>query len=241
VPEATVVAWYDALPADLAGLVGRVQGLLGRELAGFEPRNPRQVHATVIRLDPGSDLAGLLGHLHAVFSAAPLRIQFGGFSDRDHAFASRSKRLYERSLTMQQGLVTLIGWPVEERSGSPTAGRGSGPAEAEPLQVLGEVRRDCQRFGAVHKYHGAGRATDPDAYMVVGEYDQAGTTPAELERAAGKVRAWLRRRPVRVRMGAGELRAVVYADRRLPPESTVALPLGRPGAHAEVARLLRRR
>ena len=233
-PEATVVAYYDALPADLAALVGTVQGRLGRDLAGFRPRSLRQVHATVIRIDPGSDLAGLLGHLHAVFSAAPLLIQFGGFADRDHAFASRSRRLHERSLTLHQGLATLIGWPVRERAG------GTRPAQAEPLQVLGEVRRGCQRFGAVYKYHAAGSATDPDAYLVVGEYDRAGTSAAELERAAGRLRARLGRQPVRVPMGAGRLSVVVYADRRLPPESTVALPLGRPGVHAEVARLLRR-
>jgi hypothetical protein len=41
VREATVVAYYDALPADLADLVGRVQGWVGQELAGFEPWNPQ--------------------------------------------------------------------------------------------------------------------------------------------------------------------------------------------------------
>ncbi len=219
-----MVAYYDALPADLAGLVARVQRWLGQELAGFRPRSLRQVHATLIALDPEADLAGVLGHLRAVFSAAPLRIQFGGFADRDYGFASRSRRLYERSLTLHQGLATLIGWPVGTKG--------------EPVLVLDEVRSGCRRFGVVHKYHQAAGAADPDAYMVVGEYDQAADDAAGLERAAREVRARLRRDPVRTRTGVEELRVVAYADRRLPPESTVALPLGRSGVHRELLRLL---
>jgi hypothetical protein len=59
--------------------------------------------------------------------------------------------------------------------------------------VLDEVRRGCRRFGVVHKYHQAAGVADPDAYMVVGEYDQATDDAAGLERAAREVRARLRR------------------------------------------------
>jgi hypothetical protein len=47
----------------------------------------------------------------------------------------------------------VIGWPVEH--GRPTA-------------RLGELRRDCARFGVIHKYHRGTTALDPDAYLVVG-------------------------------------------------------------------------
>jgi hypothetical protein len=228
--EAAVVAYYDALPADLAGLVARVQALAGQGIASFAPRSLREVHATIIGLgplDPGVDLPGLLDHLRTVFAAAPLRIRFGGFADRDYGLASRSRRLYERSLTLHQGLAMMIGWPVTTAH--------------EPLPALDQIRRACQRFGVVHKYHDAAGATDPDAYMVVGEYDQNASATDELDQVAHRVRQVLGRDPVAVRTSAEELQVVVYRDRRLPRQETVALPLRRLGVHTEVLRLLARR
>jgi hypothetical protein len=227
VREGAVVAYYDALPTELAGLVARVQALLGHDIAGFEPRSLREVHATVIRLGPpgpGVDLPGLLDHLRARFAAVPLHVRFGGFADRDYAMASRSRRLYERSLTLHQGLATLIGWPVD--------------ADNEPLLVLDELRRACQRFGVVHKYHDTAGTTDPDAYMVIGAYDQAATATAQLEEVARELRRVLRRDPVTVRTGVEQLRVVAYTDRRLPRQETVALPLDQREAHTEALRLL---
>ena len=225
--EAAVVAYYDGLPPDLASLVAKVQRLVGHGVASFAPRSLREVHATVIRLGPpgpGRDLPGLLDHLGTVFAAEPLRVHFGGFTDRDYAFASRSRRLYERSLILHQGLATMIGWPV-------------GTAH-EPVPVLDQVRRSCQRFGVVHKYHDAPGATDPDAYMVVGEYDPNACGANQLDEVARGVREELRRHPVAVRMSPEELQVVVYTDRRLPRQETIALPLRRSELHAEVVRLL---
>jgi hypothetical protein len=246
--QASVVAFYDAVPARLAGLITRVQRLAAHEIASFAPRSLRQVHATIIAVDPvgprssqrrgpsvappdsGMDLSGLLDHLRGVFAAAPLQIQFGGFADRDYAFTSRSKRLYERSLTLQQGLVTLIGWPV-----------GTASAGAEPLQVLDAIRRGCQAFGVAHKYHDAPETIDPDLYIVVGDYDHGAASTGELEQAARAARRMLRRHPVRIRAGMEELQAVAYTDRRLPTASSIALPLASPTVHTELARLLQQR
>jgi hypothetical protein len=140
---------------------------------------------------------------------------------------SRSRRLYERSLTLHQGLATMIGWPVTTAH--------------EPLLALDQIRRTCQRFGVVHKYHDPQGATDPDAYMVVGEYDQNASATGEPDEVARTVRQALRRDPVAVRTSAEELWVVVYTDRRLPRQDTIALPLHRPGVHTEVLRLLARR
>jgi hypothetical protein len=228
--EGAVVAYYDAVPADLARLVAKVQRLVGQGIASFAPRSLREVHATIIGLGPlgpGVDLPGLLDHLRAAFSAAPLQIGFGGFADRDYGFASRSRRLYERSLTLHQGQATMIGWPVTTAH--------------EPLLALDQIRRTCQRFGVVHKYHDPQGATDPDAYMVVGEYDQNASATGEPDEVARTVRQALRRDPVAVRTSAEELWVVVYTDRRLPRQETIALPLHRPGVHTEVLRLLARR
>ena len=175
--EGAVVAWYDTMPAELASLVARVQALAGQGIASFAPRSLREVHATIIGLGPpgpGVDLPGLLDHLRAAVSTGPLQIRFGGFADRDHAFASRSRRLFERSLTLHQGLATMIGWPIDTAH--------------EPVPVLDQIRRSCQRFGIVHKYHDAVGATDPDAYLVVGGYDQDASATDELDEVARRVR-----------------------------------------------------
>jgi hypothetical protein len=108
------------------------------------------------------------------------------------------------------------------------------------VPVLDQVRRSCQRFGVVHKYHDAPGATDPDAYMVVGEYDQNACGANQLDEVARGVREELRRHPIAVRMSPEELQVVVYTDRRLPRQETIALPLRRSELHAEVVRLLGR-
>ncbi len=98
----------------------------------------------------------------------------------------------------------MIGWPVER--GRPTA-------------RLGELRRECARFGVIHKYHRGTDALDPDAYMVLGglEPDLGPAAVAEAERA---VRAAALDRPRRVRLTASDVSLVRYADPALPRASS---------------------
>ena len=98
----------------------------------------------------------------------------------------------------------VIGWPVEH--GRPTA-------------RLGELRRDCARFGVVHKYHRGTTALDADAYLVIGDLEPAIDLEvlAEAERA---VRAAVLDRPTHVRLTASDVSLVRYVDPALPRASS---------------------
>ena len=93
----------------------------------------------------------------------------------------------------------MIGWPVEH---------------GRPTTRLGELRRDCARFGVIHKYHRGTTALDPDAYLVVGDVD-ADVPPG----AAEAVRAALDE-PTSVRLTAADVSLVGYVDPALPRESS---------------------
>ena len=84
--RSTVVAWYETLPEDLALLVERVQVGAGRLLGDtFTPRDPTQVHATLIGLESAPapfDPAPLAAHLREALSP-PWTIRFGGFAPGD--------------------------------------------------------------------------------------------------------------------------------------------------------------
>jgi hypothetical protein len=202
----TVVAFYGPKPDDLSALLASVQqafaGALG---AAFRPRPVDDVHATVIGLEdaPGcaDDVAAFLA---AELRRAPLEIRFGGFSAAE-TFRSRGRPLRERSALLDGERAVVIGWPVEH--GRPTA-------------RLGELRRDCARFGVIHKYHRGTSALDPDAYLVLGDVD-ADVPPG----AAEAVRAAALGLPTSVRLTASDVSVVNYVDPALPRESSTWRPL----------------
>jgi len=199
VDRLTVVAFYGPKPEPLRTLIGAVQQAFEAVLgAAFRPRPVDDVHATVLGLEDAPDRADdVAAFLAAELRAAPLDLQFGGFRAGDTAFLlSRGRSLHERSVG-PDGVV--LGWPVER--GRPTA-------------RLGELRRDCARFGVIHKYHRGTAALDPDAYLVVGAVDAHRTGVAEAVRAAAL------ERPTSVRLTASDLALVRYADPALPRESS---------------------
>ena len=152
------------------------------DLAAFRQRPIDDVHATILGLEDAPGCAGDVGaFIAAQLRAAPIELQFGGFPPDETALRSRGRSLHERSAVLDGGRAVVIGWPVER--GRPTA-------------RLGELRRDCARFGVVHKYHRGTTALDPDLYMVIGDTDapRAGT--------AEEVRAAVLDRPTSVRLTA---------------------------------------
>jgi len=201
----TVVAFYGPKPDALGALIGSVQQAFAEALgAAFRPRPVDDVHATVIGLEdaPGcaDDVAAFLA---AELRRAPLELRFGGFS-AEETFRSRGRPLRERSALLDGERAVVIGWPVEH--GRPTA-------------RLGELRRDCARFGVIHKYHRGTTALDPDAYLVLGDADVA------REGVAEAVRATALGRPTSVRLTASDVSVVEYADPALPRASSTWRPL----------------
>ena len=203
--RSSIVAYYDAMPAALGEVVRRVQGRAAEFLgAGFTPRPMAEVHATVIGLEGSGDrrfdVGPLAGHLAREFAGKPLEIRFGGFVTAAGQLTSRGEPLHDRTFLVQGGNVVLIGWPVLAGAASP---------------VLADIRRGCEPFGVVHRYHREPGASDPDVYLVVGRAAPGGT--AALEAA---VRRELGGAGVRVPMGPDDLGLVEYADTTLPLAST---------------------
>jgi hypothetical protein len=203
--RSTVVAWYDRLPGDLDRLVARIHGSAVAALGGaFAPRDPAQVHATVIGLERAAspfDPGPLAAHLHAAL-ARPLTVRFG-FAPSEVRLRSRERTPYERSFAAGSGLAVLVGWPV---------------VDGVPDTRLADVRDGCAALGVTHRY---GR--DPDVHLVVGDVAEA--PPARVAALEATVRRALADRPVRVPLSIDDLSLVTYADPALPRASTRWRPL----------------
>lgn len=198
----TVVAFYGPKPKALSTLITAAQEVLGAEAgSAFRPRPVDDVHATILGLEDAPGCAGAVGaFLAAELRRSPMDLQFGGFPVDETALLSRGRTLHERSVVLD-GSAVVIGWPVER--GRPTA-------------RLGELRRDCARFGAVHKYHRGTTALDPDVYMVIG------SLTADVD--AEVVRVVLDR-PTSVRLTAADVSLVRYTDPALPRGSSIWSPI----------------
>jgi len=205
VDRLTVVAFYGPKPEPLAAFIDAVQRAFGAVLGdAFRPRPMDDVHATILGLEDAPDRADeVAAFLAAELRAAPVDLRFGGFTAGDTSFLSRGRPLHERSVGLDGTRAVVIGWPVER--GRPTA-------------RLGELRRDCARFGVIHKYHRGTTALDPDAYLVIGAVD--GPRPG----AADAVRRAIDR-PTSVRLTAEDVSLVRYVDPALPRASSTWRPI----------------
>ena len=205
VDRLTVVAFYGPKPEPLAAFIDAVQRAFGAVLGdAFRPRPMDDVHATILGLEDAPDRADeVAAFLAAELRAAPVDLRFGGFPAGDTPFLSRGRPLHERSVGLDGTRAVVIGWPVER--GRPTA-------------RLGELRRDCARFGVIHKYHRGTTALDPDAYLVIGAVD--GPRPG----AADAVRRAIDR-PTSVRLTAEDVSLVRYVDPALPRASSTWRPI----------------
>jgi hypothetical protein len=208
--QSTVVAWYDTLPDGLARLLGRLRAVLVSSLGdACVPRQPDQVHATLIGLERASapfDPGPLAAHLHAMLTP-PLTIQFGGFPRTDRRLLSRGTPLHDRGFAVGDGRAVLMGWPVVD--GVPGTG-------------VARIRESCAAHGVTHRY-----GFDPDVYLVIADIGP-GVQAEGLETA---VRRELAETAVRVPLSAADLSLVTYDDTALPRSSTVWRPLsGAPAA-----------
>jgi hypothetical protein len=201
--RSTVVAWYERLPDGLAQLVVRVQEMAVEALGdACVPRDPTQVHATLIGLEraPGPfDPDPLAAHLRTTL--APCTVQFGGFAPGDRRLLSRGLPLHDRAFGVRDDRAVLMGWPV---------------VDGVPRFDLAHVRQGCAAVGVTHRY-----GTDPDVYLVLADV-APGVRVDGLEAA---VRAELAATPVRVPLSAADLCLVTYADPALPRASSTWRPL----------------
>ncbi|WP_142107447.1 hypothetical protein [Pseudonocardia cypriaca] len=167
--RATLVAFYGAKPASLDRTVRALQDAASSVLGTrFRPRAVDDVHATLMGLDQPAEngvaphLAQAVRHLLDVLRSERVVLQFGGFSPGERTITSRGRSLHDRTLGVVARQIVLIGWPVREA-----------PLGRAPSMRLADLRYEFERYGFRHKYHAPGMGPDPDAYMVLGEVDDA--------------------------------------------------------------------
>lgn len=217
--QQTLIALYGDKPRALAELIETVQAELASAAGtAFRAYRTTQVHATLCGLERATDsgshrwFAELRGEQRETDVRAlgrwlrgqlPLRARIAGYPEQDAGFSSRGRRPFERSFQIANGIAVLIGWPV--RHGE-----------------LDTLRRGCQQWGALHRYHGRPEDYDDDLYMRLGLVDRS-FDATEVER---EVRALLAARaPVALTIGAADAGIASYVDETLPPDSTDYSPL----------------
>jgi len=241
----TAVAFYGHKPPQLRDLIARCQQSICARIGGdFVPYELAQVHATLIGLEgvwtegrlvqahfaQGGverplDLAGLTDFLlHTPL--LPMQMRLGGFEpSQDYGFTSFGRHPAERSFDIQRtGAAVLMGWPF---------------ATARASDALYRLRREFLRFNARHKYHRSDEDIDNDLYFVLGTLDDQAATDADRTEVTRSIRAELSNvEPIVLDLDRTWISLVTYEDRRLPPQTSTALPLERDGRLVDASALL---
>lgn len=225
----SLVAWYGDKPAGferwLRELGEEVASAIGAE---FEPYALARIHATITDLGPAAtagraDAAANKGRPRKMDELArwlrkelrePMKIRFGGLqNDADESLWSRGQPRRQRSFSLQEKLVVLIGWCIDD-------GR------------IGQIRRGCEQFGFVHRYHrDPNAATDQDCYLRLGLIADLGAVAHDKDRRARieeSIRASLcaPKRELIVDLGVADLSIVRYDDESLPIDTSQVRKLG---------------
>ena len=167
------------------------------------------------------------GFLHFLRGGShfPFEVQIGGFGNREYPFRSRNAVPYERSFSIQDDRVVVLGWPLR---GCPFATPPATPQEYAqesrlyPL-TLDEIRHAAQRFGILHSYHRALTDVDNDLFFRIGV-----VTPTSLPSGAASAleqqvrQTFSEQPPLIVDITLNDLYAAAYDDERLPLGSTQA-------------------
>lgn len=205
---ASVVAYYGEKHTELKDLISDAQEHVGRALAGhFCPRDPYEVHATIIGLEnpkPGARMGDLLQYLRDEFDQA-MTIQFGGFAARgSDSLRSRGLPLYQRSFTISGGDVMLMGWPVQD---------------GDATTALDAVRRQCDGLGFTHKWYSDAYPVDPDCYLSLGRL-VATVGEEAVEACEQHLREFLSGDGIQVPLAREDVSIVLYEDRSLARASS---------------------
>lgn len=227
----TLVAYYGERPDILSSLIRSVQRAASQLTETFLPRPLNAVHATLIALDDASEseeeqgrqpaamterdanrLLQLGRYLQGTLAARRISVQFGGFEDREYGMRSQGLKLYERSFSVKNGNLVLIGWPV---------------VQGRPSSEIDRLRRECEQFGFRHKHFTSAECSDPDLYLVLGRIPRSSKLPSgAVTRFEAEIRHELSRQARVVPLGASDLAIVRYQDRSLPLNyGTRRLPL----------------
>lgn len=245
--QVTLVSIYREKNRDLTALIARCQELVIQAIgSAFTPYDLQQIHATIIGLEryraPAynanflkhrgrlveMDFAGFLAYLRAC-SQIPFKVQLGGFANLDYPFTSRGTRPYERSFSIQDDKVVLMGWPVHrEHSPGPIPRQpAGGPPDGRVYPAtLDIIRRAAQAFGVLHSYHRAVNDVDNDLFCRIGVIETKALTTARKSALEARGRQLMSQwPPLIIEIGLENICIAAYEDDRLPVLSTRTWPL----------------
>ena len=253
--KATLVSLYGPKrDAEFAKLVKECQNAVKADIPGFIPYDMKQIHATIIGLEHQDstdqkigpflndnfkrlrkqntemDLDGLFLFLRNC-GLFPLEVQIGGFENREYPFRSRDTQPSERTFSIQNDRVVLMGWPVR---GKPLLS-----APQDPLASLQEarlypstldmIRHAAQRYGVLHGYHGALTDVDNDLFFRIGLIGGALPTARKLRAVERTLRDYLSSPPpLIIEIRLNDVRVAVYDDNTLPTATTKHISLNDP-------------
>lgn len=161
----------------------------------------------------------------------PFDVQIGGFADRDYPFTSRGAIPYERSFSLQDDKVVVMGWPSrDEASLTPPTAAGVMAHDARIYPAtLDAIRRAAQRFGILHRYHRTLAAIDNDLFFRIGLLNPRSLTPAMTIALQSDVCHYLSNQPpLIIRVSLDDISIAAYEDDRLPTASTRTWSLADP-------------
>jgi hypothetical protein len=238
--QVTLVSLYGDKSKDFAAVITQCQQLVAQSEDSFTPYEMRQIHATVVGLerqrapaynanfskhrgrDVAMDFDGFLAYLRGS-GHIPFEVQLGGFTNREYPFMSRKTLPYERSFSVQDDKVVVMGWPVRgEPLLAPPATCTDALQEARLYPpTLDLIRHAAQGYGILHGYHRAATDVDNDLFFRIGLVDPKAMTPFTTSAVEVQTRQILSaQRPVVIKVGLEDIYIVAYEDDRLPTSST---------------------
>lgn len=250
-PQITVVALYGEKSSEFAASITRCQSLVSRVLGvGFRPYDPSQIHATIFGLerqipselynanfsryrgrDVPMNLEGILDYLRRC-SHFTLQVQVGGFGKRDYPFVSRQACPYERSFSIQDDKVVMMGWPIRGKPLPRPPGTPSAlvqEAKLYPL-TLDVIRRDAQAYGVLHAYHRGLTDVDNDLFFRIGlVINQPSLSEQTRNRLEAEARQFLSVQPPLVLdIHLEQVSVALYQEDTLPRSTTRVWSLADP-------------
>jgi hypothetical protein len=253
--QITLISLYGKKNKDFAALIERCQEFV-RSAAGvvFAPYDSSQIHGTIIGLELGAasalhnanfakyrsrevvmDLDGFFNYLRRC-GHFPLEVQIGAYDKRDYPFTSRQTIPYERSFSIQNDRIVMMGWPIR---GNPSLVTPATPcawvqeARLYPL-TLDVIRHAAQGFGVLHSYHRELNDVDNDLFFRIGLVDPKSLTEQARRALEGEVRQFLSKQvPLVLDLRLDDIFVAVYEDDTLPPSSTQVWPLTDPKVNQE--------
>lgn len=230
--QVTIAMSYGEKPAPLAALLLECQQQMRHFFdTRFKHYDLPQIHATLISLERTTeagwinphycrryvrsatmDFDGILNYLRSgAEGLLPLRIQVGGFQDRDYPLSSQGRRPYERSFLIDKDKVVMMGWPI----------RLAGEGHSDSLDT---IRTHFERFNVVHKYYRKPGDVDNDFYFRIGLLDASLVSAEEKRQAETMIRETLASmQPLEITIGLCDLSFVGFTEETLSPDGSTSI------------------